>query len=166
MLNVTMAGSDTAGGGSCGLVLKSVGTLMLCVEIAYSASDGRNCPASSVDDGAIVRLAAPSTDTNSYTAPPFTTSPSTSKKVVCIEPNAGIVVDVPDCTNWNRSSVVRMISAVPSRHVAVARSTAAVDAHSDGRMPKPMHAKPAAVNVACVVKVDCGFQYSTATLSE
>ena len=72
-----MAGSDTDDG-VAGSALKSVLTLIFCVEIAYSASDGKNVPPSSVDDGAISRFSAPEMVTNSYTLPPFTTSPSTS----------------------------------------------------------------------------------------
>ena len=75
--NAAIAGSD-ADEGVAGLTVKSVSTLMFCVEIAYSASDGKNVPPSSVDDGASVRLSAPEMVTNSYTLPPFTTSPSTS----------------------------------------------------------------------------------------
>ena len=38
-----------------------------------------------------------------------------------------------------------------SVHVAVARSTAVPDAHVDGRIPKPRHAKPSDVAMAWVV---------------
>ena len=58
--------------------MKLVGMLMFCVEIAYSAPDGKNELPSSVDVGAIVRVDAPRIVTNSYTLPPLTTSPSTS----------------------------------------------------------------------------------------
>ena len=47
--------------------MKSVGTLTLVDAMAYSASDGRNTPASSVDDGATTWLVAPTTATNSRT---------------------------------------------------------------------------------------------------
>jgi len=71
------AGSD-ASDGVAGFTLKFVGTFTLCVDIAYRAPDWLNSPPSSVDDESIDRFVAPSTDTNSNTSPPFTTSPSTS----------------------------------------------------------------------------------------
>ena len=61
----TMAGSIAADGDM--VSVKSTGTLMLVVASAYSASDGANMPPSSVDDGVIVLLVAPSTDTSSRT---------------------------------------------------------------------------------------------------
>ena len=61
--NVTIAGSMAADGVTTSL--KPVSTLTLFVATAYSASEGRNTPPSSVDDGANVRLDAPSTDTSS-----------------------------------------------------------------------------------------------------
>ena len=70
-----------AADGSAGDV-NSSGTLIFLVAIAYSASEGMKTPPSSVDEGMIVRLVAPRTDTSSRT--PYglelriNTSPSTS----------------------------------------------------------------------------------------
>ena len=75
--NATIAGSAAAVG-VAGMTEKSLCTLTFCDAIAYIASDGKNQPASSVDDGARVRRDAPSTVTNSYKLPPLTMSPSTS----------------------------------------------------------------------------------------
>ena len=146
--------------------MKFVLMLMFCVEIAYSASDGKNVPPSKVDVGAMVRLAAPRIVTNSYTLPPFTTSPSTSKNVVYIEWNGGIDVLVLDRTKRKSNSAARVIVGVPSLQLAVVASSVAPDSQMDGRIPKPRHAKPALVKMACVVYDDCGFQYSIATVSE
>ena len=63
--NDATAGSEVADGATASL--KSTGTLMLLVASAYRASDGKKTPPSSVDDGAKVRLVAPSTDTSSRT---------------------------------------------------------------------------------------------------
>ena len=75
--NAAIAGSDDAGCAAAA-ALKSVGMLTFCVAAAYSAPDGWNVPVSSVDDGAVVCVSAPSTATSSYSAPPLTTSPSKS----------------------------------------------------------------------------------------
>lgn len=83
-----------------------------------------------------------------------------------MEPNGGIDVLVPVCTNRKSNSPPRMIVGVPSLQLAVVASSVAPDSHNEGRIPKPRQAKPAVVNTACVVYDDCGFQYSTATVSE
>ena len=75
--NETIAGKDSTDG-AAGSSLKSVGTLILFVEIAYSAPEGRKTPRSSALDGAIKWLLAPSTETISYTALLLGKSPSTS----------------------------------------------------------------------------------------
>ena len=62
--NDAIAGSE-ADDGVAGLTLKSVFTLTFWVAKAYRASEGKNVPPSSVDDGATVRLTAPRMVTNS-----------------------------------------------------------------------------------------------------
>ena len=78
--NDAMAGSEAADGATASL--RSIATFTLSVASAYSASEGRNTPPSSVEDGANVRLVAPSTDTSSRTphdpVARTVTSPSTS----------------------------------------------------------------------------------------
>ena len=73
---------------------------------------------------------------------------------------------VPLCTNRKSNSPPRVIVGVPSLQLAVVASSDAPDSHIDARIPKPKHAKPAVVKMAWVVKEDCGFRYSTATVSE
>ena len=125
--------------------------MTFCVEMAYSAPDGSNVPPSSVDDGAIERLDAPTTDTNSYTLLPFTASPSTSKKVAYIEPNGGIGVLVPACTKRKSNSAARCVSADPSLQVAVPTSIVTPEEHLEGRIPNPRQANPSEVTMAWVV---------------
>lgn len=108
--------------------------------IAYIAPDGASEPASSVDDGAMVRRDAPRIVTNSYTLPPLTTSPSTSKKVACIVSNGGMGVVVPASTKLNVNSAARITVGVPSAQLAEAASRGDSDAHIEGRTPKPRQA--------------------------
>ena len=83
-----------------------------------------------------------------------------------IVPNGGIGVDVPERTKRKLNSAARIVVGVPSTQTAVTGFSAAADAHSDGRRPKPMHAKPVDVYMACVADVDEGLLYSIAMLFE
>ena len=124
--NETIAGSD-ASDGLAGSALKSVFTLMFCVEIAYIASLYGKTSASSVSsaDGAIERLAAPRTAFSSYRLPPLIESPSTSKKVVKSCSNGAICSCVPAWTKMKSNSAPRMVVGVPSTQLAVTGSSSA-----------------------------------------
>ena len=71
---------------------------------ANRASEGKKIPPSRVLVLAMVREVAPRRDTSSNTLPPLIVSPSTSKKVVYMVLNAGIVAVVPACTKLKLSS--------------------------------------------------------------
>ena len=105
--------------------MKSVFTLWLCVEIAYSASLISKMPASIVSaaEGAMIRSTAPSTASSSYTLPPLIVSPSTSKKVARIRSKAGIGSLVPACTKRKSNSVALIVVGVPSAQLAVVGSS-------------------------------------------
>ena len=61
---------------------KSNGVFTLSDAIAYSASDVKKVPPSSVDEAARLRPLAPSTACSSYTELPLCSSPSASKKAM------------------------------------------------------------------------------------
>lgn len=64
--------------GRAGSDVKSNAVFAFCVVIAYSASDGKKVPPSSVEDAATLSECAPSTACSSYTELPLCTSPSMS----------------------------------------------------------------------------------------
>lgn len=79
---------------------------------------------------------------------PFTTSPSTSKKVANMRSNAGIVWSVPVITNRNSNSVARIVVSDPSVHVAWTASSPEPESQYDGRNPNPRHTMPDSVSTA------------------
>ena len=162
--NDTIAGNETSGG-FAGFALKSVGTFILCVAIAYNASFAANMPASSVSsaDGAIERLAAPMIAFSSNTLQPSCVSPSTSKKVVYMRSNAPIGSLVPARTNRKSNSAPRIVVCVPSLHAALPCLTDAPERQYDVSSPTPRQAKPEVVKSACEVVDDSGLTYDTST---